>query len=204
MAQRPAILAVLAGGLGRRLAGGKATAPLGGRPLICHTLAAARATGLETLVVAKRSTALPRLRERVLYEPERPRHPLCGALAALELAATRAGAPAVVLLACDMPFLTSPLLAWLAGLDAGAAMAVLDGRPQPLLSRCLPEQRASLRRALASRRALGEAIAELSPRLLGERELARFGRPERLCFNVNDGDDLRLAERWLAGESGAG
>jgi molybdopterin-guanine dinucleotide biosynthesis protein A len=196
MADPSAIAAVLAGGRGERLGGAKAMTPLGGRPLICHPLAAARGAGLEALVVAKPSTRLPALAELVLHEPERPRHPLCGVLTALEHAAARSPAPAVLLLACDMPFLTSPLLGWLASLE-GAAMAEVDGRAQPLLSRCEPGHLPVLRRALEERRSLSAAIEVLAPRIVRERELAHFGSPERLCFNVNDAEDLRRAEQWL-------
>jgi molybdopterin-guanine dinucleotide biosynthesis protein A len=196
MADPSPIVAVLAGGRGERLGGAKAMTPLGGRPLICHPLAAARGAGLEALVVAKPSTRLPPIAEVVLHEPEQPRHPLCGVLTALEHAAARSPAPAVLLLACDMPFLTSPLLGWLASLD-GAAMAELGGRPQPLLSRCEPGHLPVLRRALEERRSLSGALRELAPRVVDERELARFGSPERLCFNVNDAEDLRRAEQWL-------
>jgi molybdopterin-guanine dinucleotide biosynthesis protein A len=196
MADPSPIVAVLAGGRGERLGGAKPMTSLGGRPLICHPLAAARGAGLEALVIAKPSTRLPPLAELVLHEPQRPRHPLCGVLTALEHAATRSPAPAVLLLACDMPFLTSPLLGWLASLE-GAAMAEVDGRAQPLLSRCEPSDLPVLRRALEERRSLSDALRGLAPRVITERDLARFGRPERLCFNVNDAEDLRRAEEWL-------
>jgi molybdopterin-guanine dinucleotide biosynthesis protein A len=179
------------------MGGEKAVTPLAGRPLICHPLAAAREAGLETVVVAKAATVLPPLAERVLHEPESPRHPLCGALTALDFAAKHRPAPAVLLLGCDMPFVTGELLAWLAGLP-GAAMAQVGGRAQPLLSRCLPSQRDALGEALAVRRSLRAAIGGLSPRIVDEHELRRFGDPERLCFNVNDSGELRVAERWLA------
>jgi molybdopterin-guanine dinucleotide biosynthesis protein A len=190
------MVAVLAGGRGARLGGEKAMMPLGGTPIICRPLAAARDAGLKAVVVAKPSTRLPALAERVVYEPESPRHPLCGVVAALELAASRSPAPAVLLLACDMPFVTALLLAWLASLE-GAVMAVVDGRPQPLLARCLPEHLPQLREALAEQRPLRAALAALDPRIVDERELARFGDPRRLCFNVNDAEDLRQAEGWL-------
>jgi molybdopterin-guanine dinucleotide biosynthesis protein A len=195
-AERRAIVAVLAGGRGKRLGGDKALAVLGGEPLIERPLAAAREAALEAIVIAKRSTRLPRLSELVLHEPERPRHPLCGVIAALELAAARSPAPAVLTLACDMPFLTGALLGWLASLD-GAAIMRVGGRPQPLLARCLPEHLPSLRQALTEQRSLRAAIGALSPRIVDEPELARFGDPERLCFNVNDAEDLRLAESWI-------
>lgn len=169
---------------------------MGGRPLIERPLAAARAAGLEAIVVAKRSTRLPKLSEQVIHEPEHPRHPLCGVIAALELASARSPAPAVLLLACDMPFLTGPLLGWLAALG-GVAMASVGGRPQPLLCRCPAEQLPVLRQALTERRSLSAAIGALAPRIIDEHELSCFGDPERLCFNVNDAKDLLLAESLM-------
>lgn len=197
MTEPEAIVAVLAGGRGERLGGAKPTVALGGRALIRHPLAAAHDAGLEAVVVAKPGTPLPELSETVLQEPELPRHPLCGVIAALEYATERSPAPAVVLLACDMPFLTGPLLRWLAELD-GPAVAEVDGQLQPLLARCLPRDLPQLRDALAAERSLRAAIAALEPRIVGELELSPFGRPERLCFNVNDAADLARAEDWLA------
>lgn len=196
MGQR-AIVAVLAGGHGRRLGGAKAARLLAGRALISYPLAAARAAGLKAIVIAKHATTLPPLEEPILYEPMEPVHPLCGVLTALDHAAALNPPAAVVLTACDMPFLTAPLLAWLAELD-GAAMAVTDGQAQPLLGRCLPEHRAVLRQALAEGMPLIAAIEALAPRKLDASELGRFGAPERLCFNVNEPADLRVAEAWLA------
>ncbi len=200
MAEQRAILAILAGGRGERLGGEKAMAPLGGRTLIEYPLDAARGADLETVVIAKRSSALPPLAERVLYEPDSPRHPLCGVITALEFATTRSPAPAVLLLACDMPFVTSELLGWLAVLE-GTATAVVGGRSQPLLARCLPAQLPVLREALDARRSLRASFAALAPQTVDEHELAHFGDPERLCFNVNDAEDLALAESWLRGLS---
>src|SRR3954451_1259667 len=78
------VVAVLAGGLARRLNGEKAGAELRGRPLISYPLAAARAAGLPAIVVAKRGNALPTLDVTVEPEPDDPRHPLCGVRAALD------------------------------------------------------------------------------------------------------------------------
>ena len=52
---------VLAGGLSRRMGQPKAGVLLGGRPLIAWPLAAARAAGLEAVVVAKAGSVLPLL-----------------------------------------------------------------------------------------------------------------------------------------------
>jgi molybdenum cofactor guanylyltransferase len=101
-----ALAAVLAGGRGRRMGGdSKPGAELGGRPLIAWPVAAALAAGLETVIVAKRSTPLPAAGVPVWHEPDDPTHPLAGVVAALE----RAGRP-VVAIPCDMPLLTPELL----------------------------------------------------------------------------------------------
>jgi len=194
-----AIVAVLAGGRGSRLGGGKAVAALAGRALISYPLSAARDAGLETVVIAKPSSRLPSLAGRVRYEPELPEHPLCGVVRALEYARDR-GATAVVLLACDMPFVTAELLRWLAGHD-GAATVELHGRAQPALSRVPARELPELRGALSERRSFSAAIAALAPRVLDETELSAFGAPEELCFNVNRTEDLERAELLLAGRA---
>lgn len=183
-----ALVAVLAGGAGRRLGGSKACALLAGRPLIAYPLAAAAAAGLEAAVIAKRDSTLPPLECAIVREPPEPRHPLSGITAALRHGAGRA----VVAIACDMPFLAPVLLAWLAALE-GTALVQVNGRPQPLLARYTPEDLHSLERALERREPASMAAMALAPRLVGERELARFGDPAALCFNINDRADLQEA-----------
>jgi molybdopterin-guanine dinucleotide biosynthesis protein A len=195
----PALVAVLAGGRGQRIGGAKPTRALAGRALIDYPLAAAREARLETVVVAKRDTELPaNLAVPVIAEPDEPRHPLCGVLATLERAARNSPAAGVVLVGCDMPFLTGALLRWLADAHPGAVLLELAGRPQPLPARCLAEHAPLLREALAAEASLREAFQSLSPAIVDERALACFGEPHRLCFSVNRGADLDTAERWLS------
>jgi molybdopterin-guanine dinucleotide biosynthesis protein A len=194
-----ALLAVLAGGRGRRIGGAKATRTLAGRPLIEHPLAAARQAGLEAVVVAKRDSELPAdLAAPAIFEDDQPSHPLSGALAALTYAASRDPASAVVLVGCDMPFLTGSFLRWLADAHEGAVLIELEGRAQPLPARCLPEHAPLLRRALAEQASLREALRSLSPAIVDERVLARVGEdPRRLCLSVNSAEQLASAERLL-------
>jgi molybdopterin-guanine dinucleotide biosynthesis protein A len=112
------------------------------------------------------------------------------------IAALRAAARPVLVVGCDMPFLTAPLLAWLAGLD-GAVAAEVGGELQPLPARYKPRQAGELETALRDRRAMRDALASLRPRIVRESELGRFGPPERSLFNVNDAADLAAAERML-------
>ena len=195
----PAIVAVLAGGRGERIGGAKPTRELAGRPLIDYPLAAALAAGLDAIVVAKRDTELPGgLAETLLVEPDEPRHPLCGALAALEHAAQRSPEATVVLVGCDMPFLTGALLGWLAAALEPAILLEVEGRAQPLPARCSAADAPLLREGLAAQAPLRESFQSLAPTLVGERELSYFGDPRRLCFSVNSAEDLATAERWLS------
>lgn len=195
-----AFVAVLAGGAGRRLGGAKACAPLAGRPLIAYPLATAAAAGLEAAVIAKRNSALPPLGCAIVREPDQPRHPLSGITAALRHGAGRP----VVAIACDMPFVAPELLAWLATLEETAVVHV-SGRPQPMLARYSPDDLGALERSLERAEPASAAVMALAPRLLGESELARFGEPAMLCFNVNDPADLKdAALRMRAGGSAAG
>jgi molybdopterin-guanine dinucleotide biosynthesis protein A len=156
----------------------KATVPLGGAPLIAWPLAAARAAGLEAVVVAKPGSRLPPLDVAVWDEPEAPTHPLTGIVAALE----RAGRP-VVVLACDMPFVTPALIARVA---AAEGMAVPRGEAFP--ARYAPAQLPALRAALAAEEPLMATLKGAAP---------IDADPDEL-FGVNDPQALAEATRRAA------
>jgi molybdopterin-guanine dinucleotide biosynthesis protein A len=185
--------AVLAGGLGQRLGGSKATVRLNHRPLISYPLEAVwRGLG-NVVVVAKADTELPPLPEvSVWVEPDEPRHPLSGLIHALSMARGRP----VLVCACDMPLLTADLVRDLAAADAGGAPAVIasvEGRLQPLLGCYRPDALPGLRAALDEPGPrMTDAVARLHPRL--------YEVPDpRLLFNVNAPEDLLQAGALLAG-----
>jgi molybdopterin-guanine dinucleotide biosynthesis protein A len=190
-----ALGAVLAGGQGSRLGGDKATVELGGRPLISYPLAALATAGLEAVVCAKPGQELPPLEVPVVAEPEQPRHPLCGIVAALRAGEGRP----VVAIACDLPFVSVGLIEALAAAAEPLVIPRLAGRPQPLLARYEPSLLPDLEAALEREAPLVATLESLRPRYLDEDELAAFGDPHRLLFNLNDPDDLREAEVLLKG-----
>jgi molybdopterin-guanine dinucleotide biosynthesis protein A len=176
----PALVAVLAGGRGRRLGGAKPTAVLGGRPLVAWPLAAAREAGLEAVVVAKAGTPLPPLEVPVWIEPDEPSHPFTGLVHALEHAARP-----VVAVACDMPHVDAELLGRLAAAD-GAAAARAD---HPFPARYEPAALGILRDVLAREAPAREALAALAP--------AELGAPPEALLGINTPAELAEAEERL-------
>jgi molybdopterin-guanine dinucleotide biosynthesis protein A len=191
---RSPLVAVLAGGQGRRLGGDKPATLLAGRPLIDYPLAAARAAGLEAVVVAKPSSELPALRVPVVLEPEWPQHPLCGLVAALAQFPDRR----LLAVACDMAFVPALLLASLGKQEEGTVVLDVDGWLQPFPGLYAQSGLARLHAGLAAERPLRAVLGELKPTVLDESWLEPFGDPARICFSVNTPADLERAAHWLA------
>lgn len=154
----------------------KALVPLGGRPLVAWPLAAAEAAGLEVVVVAKPGSPLPPLDVAIWEEPEAPAHPLTGLVAALE----RAGRP-IVALACDMPFVTSELIARLA-----AAQGVTAPRGEAFPARYEPSALPVLRAGLTREAAVRDVLREL--------DVAAIEADAAALTGINDPEALAQAE----------
>jgi molybdopterin-guanine dinucleotide biosynthesis protein A len=154
--------AVLAGGRSRRMGGSKATADLGGRPLVAWPLEALRAVLDDVVVVAKASTPLPPLDVPVWVEPAEPSHPRAGIVHALERAAGRP----VLICAADLPLVTPVLVRTIAHAEGRSVVVPrAAGRLQPLLARYEPAALAALRAAPADE-PLTATVEGLRPRVL--------------------------------------
>lgn len=182
------VAAILAGGRGTRIGGDKAMAPLGGRPLIEHPLAAARDAGLRPMVVAKRSTRLPPLDADLLIEPDVPHHPITGIVTALQTL------PAVLAIPCDMPFLSPELLTLLARGDGDVVAARLGGQLQPLPALYRSAALPALEAALAAEASIRSAMSSLHVTTVDARTC---GDVRRLYLRVNSASELERAEAML-------
>ena len=105
-------IAILAGGLSTRMGRDKARLRLGGRTLLAHVKAVARQTGLPVRVI--RRDLVPR----------------CGPLGGVYTALKSASAEAILVLSCDMPFVSAELLARLLGRLRTPAAAVFCVTPE--------------------------------------------------------------------------
>jgi molybdopterin-guanine dinucleotide biosynthesis protein A len=185
---------ILAGGLGRRLGGSKATVGLNGQPLISYPLGAVQEALGAAVVVAKADTRLPDLPSvEVWVEPDEPRHPLAGLVHALQLAEGRA----VLVCACDLPLVGPELVRELLAADpgpGGAVVARADGQLQPLLGAYRHEALPRLTRALERPDvSLVEAVTSLPAR--------PYDVSDPSCLlNVNTPEDLLQAGALLAAQ----
>jgi len=191
---------VLAGGQGRRLSPDKGWREVAGVPIVSRVLAALTAVADEAIIIG--DAGPPDLGLPVIPDETPGAGPLAAILTGMK--AVRANYYLVV--AWDMPFLTAGLLRYLVAACEGfdAVVPVVGGRGQPL---CAVYARSCLR-------AINEAVTHGSGRVadfyphvhlwrLAEGEVAHFGRPEALFFNVNTPADLELAQR-IAASSGDG
>lgn len=158
---------VLAGGEGRRLGGNKPLCELAGTPLLLHAIAPFVRAGLPVVVAAKPSSGLREALAgavRVVEEPEHPRHPLAGVAQAL----ATLDAEAIVVSACDMPFVPPRLIGWLAS-RAGVAAVEEDGSLRPFPARWPRSALGAVLRALRA----GSSVRQTLARLACERLVVR-------------------------------
>jgi molybdenum cofactor guanylyltransferase len=200
MGSRMWTAAILAGGQARRLGGLDKSALAVGtsdpRSILERQLAVLRGLTPHIMIVARedspsRDVPVPVVHDRVKG---------AGALGGIYTALMDAPTEQVVVIACDMPFVTAPFLAHLAALGADpAADAVV---PRDAMGRhpvC-----ASYRRSAAAviklridtgRLRVLEALDDLAIRDFGPDELAPFDPDGRLLLNVNTPGDYTRARQ---------
>lgn len=157
--------AVLAGGSSRRMGRDKAFVELQGRPLVSFPIAALQQAGAaEVLAVGGDRARLVALGTTWVAD----RYPGAGPTGGILTALGAAARDVVVVLGCDMPFVTAAAVGHvLAALEPGddAAVPAVGGRLEPLLGayrrRCAPALAAALERG---ERAVHRALAGVAVR----------------------------------------
>lgn len=190
---------VLAGGKGSRLGGvNKALLEVGGRTNIERVLDTLGPLCSRIVAVANDRSLADRADLKLVLD----REPHAGVLPALAQGLAALDTELVVTVACDMPFLSRPLLAELIARAArqDVVIPVLDGRPEPMHA---------VYRRLASLEAIREALAAGERRMISfldrvrvarveEAELKRWDPELRSFFNTNTPGDLEQARAIAA------
>lgn len=177
--------AILTGGRATRFGGrDKGALAIGGRTIQARQLAALAAIADDILIVGSRDRSAADDGLRYVADV----HPGCGPLAGIEAALDGARHDLVAIVACDMPGLTAPLLAYLVAQASEADVVVprTESGYHPLCAiyrrTCLP---AVSRRLAAGRLAVKGLFEDVRVRDVPVSELVAFGTPARLLANVN-------------------
>jgi molybdopterin-guanine dinucleotide biosynthesis protein A len=189
-------VSIQAGGLSTRIPDDKALIPLAGKPLIEHVLQRVEGLGDELLITTNRPEAYAHLDARLVSDSL----PGTGPLGGLQTALQAASGEAVLVVACDMPFVERGLLEHMLDMisDEDVVIPRKNGLIEPLQAvyarRCLPAVEKALKKG-------EQRVASFFPevRVLNvEGEILERLDPDKLSFfNINTPEDLERAEALL-------
>jgi len=186
---------VLAGGRSRRMGRDKALLPIGGATLIELVVARLREVcGERLLLVTNTPEAYRQLGVQIVPDALPPGQSLVGIYTGLR----HAGEPAFVC-ACDMPFLSPPLIRHMAALAEGADVVIPrhGGEYEPLHAVYTPACLDPIRRCVERQGRNIDFLAEVRVRIVDEPELRRFDPDLRSFANLNTPEDYAAARREL-------
>jgi molybdopterin-guanine dinucleotide biosynthesis protein A len=190
---------ILAGGESRRLGIDKSLLEVEGQPLLARTVQTLATLSDDLVVVTNEAARYRSLDLGVRFVPDHQRG--MGSLMGVHsgLRAARYGYALVV--ACDMPFLSLPLLRYMATLTEGYDVVIprLTGLVEPLHSiygkTCLPFMAELLDQG---RRKVTSFFPQVRVRYVEDQKLATFD-PSHLSFvNVNTPEDWDRVQRLLS------
>ena len=196
---------ILAGGISRRLGRDKAAEPFGDETLL-HRVArrASESVGSNDVVIVVANTGQSeRAPADIPHRLALDALPGSGTLGGIYTGLEAARNEWTLVVACDLPFLSAPLLGYMAGLRKGvdAVVPAIGGRAEPTHAlysrRCLP---VILQRLRAGQLKAAGFLDLARVRYVNEDEARRFD-PELLSFfNVNRPEDLARAIEIAARE----
>lgn len=192
-------VAILAGGRARRLGGvDKRALRIGSVSIFERQLAALEGLADRVVVIGGGPDRVASGRVRVVPD----RVPRAGALGGLYTALCEAATPYVLVIACDLPFVSARVLERMAALADGTADAVVprtaDGL-QPLCAVYARRLRNRVRRHIESGHLkVQDLLAAVRVRELGPDDLASLDPTGHSFFNVNTPGDLGQAVRLAA------
>lgn len=186
--------AILAGGRARRLGGlDKSRIVVGGRTILERQVEVLRGLVDRVVIVTDDPRRFAGAGQPVIADAV----PGCGSLGGIYTAVTAADGP-VLVLACDMPFVTAPFLARVieAGREADIAIPRTADGFHPLCASYAAACAGPLRRRIESGAyKVLDLLSDVRVRELGPDEIAPFDPDGLLLLNLNTPGDLDRAER---------
>ncbi|HUS93942.1 MAG TPA: molybdenum cofactor guanylyltransferase [Patescibacteria group bacterium] len=184
---------IMAGGKSSRMGTDKSFVPFRGRPLIEHVLEKVNKLGNETIIITNNPAGYDYLGLPIFGDLYANLGPLGGLHSALHHAAN----PYILLVACDMPWLSRPLLTYLVSLRTTGDVVVprWDKYPEPMHAvyrkSCLDSVESNLRTGNLK---LISFYGEVSVRFVNRDEIEHFDPEGQSFANVNTPGDLESAQ----------
>lgn len=182
---------ILAGGESRRMGQDKASLVLDGQTLLQSVAATLQPLFAEVIVSVRQPR--PEIGLPQVCDAPGQVGPLAGLAAGLD----RAAHPWLFAAACDMPFLTSPLIEYLARqrADWQAVVPMVGGHPQPLAAFYARSSRGEVRRLLGGngKHSLRALLEGLRVRYVDEAELLKADPQLRSFFDLDTPQDVARA-----------
>lgn len=201
MASRVISVAILAGGASRRMGVDKALQRIApeGPTTIERVIGVARMISDDVFIVSPEDRDYSRLGARIVGDQFPGEGPLGGIITALG-ATDRAF---TLVLSCDHPLLSPPLLRWMSELPS-SQLAVPEtwvngrGTSHPIHARYRSDSYSIMWEAFTSgERRLRAVISQLKTRVITEADLTRFDPGLRSLFSVNSPEEADIARAIL-------
>ncbi len=194
-AAQPVSAAILCGGRGRRMGGvDKGHLPISGTPIVVRQLDVLRPLAGHVILVDRDGTYDAPAGVQVVADLLPDTGPVGGIYTALQTAST----DHVIIVACDMPFITTALIVgmlhWIQDADV---VIPRDDRGRPALCGVFHRRVAPVLRAqiAAGRLRLDESLARLAVRAIDTTTLGTLDSTGHLLANLNTQEDYRTALR---------
>lgn len=187
---------VMAGGRSRRMGMDKATVLLEGQTLLDRTVAKLQGLCSEIIVVGREAD--PEGRPGIKWISDV--RPGCGPLGGLYSGLLAATSRYCLAAACDMPFLSNPLLAYLVGLadKYDVVMPRLRNELQPFPALYSKSCTGPIAKQMETRDLkMTSFLADVRVRFVEESEMAPYDPDNWSFFSVNIPADLIKAQSWM-------
>jgi len=183
---------ITAGGLSSRMGIDKAWLEIDGRPMIEHVIAAISPLTNRVAIIANRPEY-----ESLGYPVFRDTEIGVGPLEAIRTALSNASTPRVVLVACDLPFVTTDLFKFLLEASANHYATVPIGPDDKLEPLCAVYHREALEEVndliRDGQRKVRQLFDRVPTRLIAFDEVAHLSKSHRFFENINTPEDYSKA-----------
>jgi len=196
---------ILAGGKSLRLGYDKVLEEINSKSLLERAISRVEPLCKDIIVVTAEKRALPQLSSHSRLKIVADIFPGKGSLGGIYTGLVTSDLFYNLVIACDMPFLTQPLLSYMIGVSNGFDFVIprVKNLFEPLHAvysqNCIAPLESMLKR---DRKVIIELFDFVKVKYVEDEEVGRFDPQHLSFFNINTKEDLELARKLARGDSG--